>query len=104
MELKRRQTCGKETLGVGVGPCWGWGWGRRAAATQDVIRVATCTLRRAEDAKQAELGARVNHRHSDKQAKCQLILSFNCPSLISGYKVGMVEETQSAAAYSLHIQ
>ena len=38
-------------------------------------------------------GARLNHGHSDQQTKFQPILSFNCPSLISGYKVGILEET-----------
>lgn len=45
-------------------------------------------------------GAQPNHLHSDKQAKSQ-ILSFSVTLTISGYKVGIVEETQSVAVCSV---
>lgn len=77
-----------------VGHCRGWGWGRPAAAAQDVIGWLPALSGELRMLSRQSPGARLNHGHSDKQAKCQPILSFNCPSLISGYKVGIVEETQ----------
>ena len=75
------------------GTAGGGGGGRPAAATQDVIRWLLALSGELRMLGRQSPGARLNHGHSDQQTKFQPILSFNCPSLISGYKVGILEET-----------